>query len=73
MYSVLRLLTEDARCPPTFEPDPFGRTGLAWWAWPPSSHRTRRWTASSGSRANGGADLAVVSGPGSVTGPGGSR
>ena len=37
----------DAWWPPTFTPERFGRTRLAWWTIAVASHSTRRSTASS--------------------------
>src|SRR3954463_12409533 len=37
----------DAWWPPTFTPERFSRTRLAWWTMLVASHSTRRWTRSS--------------------------
>src|SRR3954447_3412696 len=54
----------DAWWPPTFTPEWFSRTRLAWWTIAVASQSTRRWTASSVSRSGAarGCDGAVVVG-----------
>src|SRR5436190_2807498 len=51
--AVMRLTIEalDAWWPPTFTPEGFGRTRLAWCTIDVASHSTRRWTASSAARS----------------------
>src|SRR4051812_44351270 len=64
--AVMRLTIDalDAWWPPTFTPERFSRTRLAWWTIAVASQSTRRWTASSVSRSGAarGCDGAVVVG-----------
>src|SRR5918995_5671483 len=56
--AVIRLTIDalEAWCPPTFTPERFTRTRLAWWTIEVASQSTRRWTSSSTARSSCGCE-----------------